>query len=318
MLQKQNNKETKILYPFNASEYQTFMQDLADEIIRRGYRCINPVSLSLKLRIIIANLKLSRNFKILSDRESMIVLCGGYPDYAAFPFAYNHNIIPFIWDTWPKYWDRMISSFRRHNIRLAFFTQRSVAEYIGSVLPDTNCVYIPEGLNPEGYSPGKPLIDRNIDILELGRLYNPIHTKLKQFSNKKNINHRFANDVTQKRLFDTFEDLTAGLSNSKIVINYPRSITHPELAGNIETLTQRYWECMFSRCLMVGKAPQELIDLIGYNPVIECNVADIEVKIAAILKNIDDYQNLVDRNYKAAVDKGTWRSRVNLMEKYLS
>ena len=43
----------------------------------------------------------------------------------------------------------------------------------------------------------------------------------------------------------------------------------PELAGDIETLTQRYWECMLSRIVMLGHAPQELIDLIGYNPVIE-------------------------------------------------
>ena len=37
------------------------------------------------------------------------------------------------------------------------------------------------------------------------------------------------------------------------------------------TLTQRYWECMFSRMVMVGHAPQEFIDFIGYNPVIELN-----------------------------------------------
>lgn len=35
------------------------------------------------------------------------------------------------------------------------------------------------------------------------------------------------------------------------------------------TLTQRYCECMFSRMVMEGHAPQELIDFIGYNPVIE-------------------------------------------------
>ena len=46
-------------------------------------------------------------------------------------------------------------------------------------------------------------------------------------------------------------------------------MTQPEVAGDIETLTQRYWECMFSRMVMVGHAPQELIDFIGYNPVIE-------------------------------------------------
>ena len=40
-------------------------------------------------------------------------------------------------------------------------------------------------------------------------------------------------------------------------------------AGDIETLTQRYWENMLSRIIMVGHAPKELVDLIGYNPIIE-------------------------------------------------
>lgn len=311
-------KNTEILYPFKASDYQTFMQDLADEIIARGYIKVNPISLSLRYRIIIANLKLSRNFKALSKNKPMLVFCGGYPDYAAFPFAYNHEIIPFVWDSWPKYWGRMIRSFKRHNIKLAFFTQRSVAEYMNSILLTTKCIYIPEGINPRGYIKGKQLKERTIDILELGRLYKPIHNKLTQYAKTKNINLQYANDVTQHRLFNTFEDLAAGLADSKIVINYPRCITHPEIAGHIETLTQRYWECMFSRCIMVGKAPQELIDLMGYNPVIESDESDIASTIDKILTNLDSYQSLVDRNYREANEKGTWSKRVDLLERYLS
>lgn len=44
---------------------------------------------------------------------------------------------------------------------------------------------------------------------------------------------------------------------------YALEYVQPEIAGDIETLTQRYWECMFSRMVMVGHAPQELLTLSG-------------------------------------------------------
>ena len=96
----------------------------------------------------------------------------------------------------------------------------------------------------------------------------------------------------------------------------PRSITQPEIAGDIETLAQRYWECMFSRIVMVGHAPQELVDFIGYNPVIELR-EDIsaEALILDVLKHIEDYQSLVDKNRETAERLGSWDVRMKwLME----
>ena len=59
------------------------------------------------------------------------------------------------------------------------------------------------------------------------------------------------------------------------------------MAGKIETLTQRYWECMLSRCLIVGRAPFELINLIGYNPVIEVEWGNESEQLLRILNNIE-------------------------------
>ena len=93
-------------------------------------------------------------------------------------------------------------------------------------------------------------------------------------------------------------------------------MTQPEVAGDIETLTQRYWECMFSRMVMVGHAPLELVDFIGYNPVVELR-DDISAEdlIADVLEHIDDYQPLVDRNRATAERLGSWTVRMKwLME----
>lgn len=88
-------------------------------------------------------------------------------------------------------------------------------------------------------------------------------------------------------------------------------MTQPEVAGDIETLTQRYWECMFSRMVMVGHAPQELIDFIGYNPVIELNdKISAEELIADVIEHIEDYQSLVDKNRETAEKMGSWEMRM--------
>ena len=97
----------------------------------------------------------------------------------------------------------------------------------------------------------------------------------------------------------------------KVTITLPRSMTQPEVAGDIETLTQRYWECMFSRMVMVGHAPQELIDFIGYNPVIELSdKISPEELIANVIEHIEDYQSLVDKKRETAEKLGSWDVRM--------
>ena len=68
--------------------------------------------------------------------------------------------------------------------------------------------------------------------------------------------------------------------------------------------------------VMVGHAPQELVDFIGYNPVVELR-DDISAEdlIADVLEHIDDYQPLVDRNRATAERLGSWTVRLKwLME----
>ena len=74
---------------------------------------------------------------------------------------------------------------------------------------------------------------------------------------------------------------------------------------------------MFSRMVMVGHAPQELVDFIGYNPVIELRKEiSAEALIRDVLEHIDDYQELVDKNRETAERLGSWDVRMEwLMEK---
>ena len=96
----------------------------------------------------------------------------------------------------------------------------------------------------------------------------------------------------------------------KVIISFPQSDTHPERAGEIETLTQRYWEAMLSRALVVGRAPKELVDMAGYNPVVEVDWDNPQEQLCRILENIGSYQEFVNKNYEFAFRNASWDIRV--------
>ena len=83
------------------------------------------------------------------------------------------------------------------------------------------------------------------------------------------------------------------------------------MEGDVETLTQRLWDCMVSGTLIVGHAPKELVDLLGYNPVIELETdEDIGSRLSQILDNISSYQELADKNLAVARENASWDTRM--------
>ena len=124
----------------------------------------------------------------------------------------------------------------------------------------------------------------------------------------------------EKRLTD--EELHDAMANSKITIALTKNYTEPAIGGGVETLTQRYWENMLSRIVMVGHEPQELVDLIGYNPVIEVAIDEsseenFRKEVKNILDHIEDYQPLVDRNRDVAVKMAPWELRMQHVKEWL-
>ena len=218
-----------------------------------------------------------------------------FPDYCLY------EIIPFIWDCWPCYFEKVCCWFDKHKVKTAIFTSSQTAERMQERFPNINIMYCPEAVDTSRYDGGRPLSEREIDVLEFGR------------ASGLNINWKGINYVCTKKdgkyLYSN-EQLPKLMGNAKITIALPRSITEPEKAGNIETLTQRYWENMLSRIVMVGHAPKELVDLIGYNPVIELDYELFNEQIIDIIQHIEDYQELVDKNRDVALKKSDWTLRM--------
>lgn len=221
-----------------------------------------------------------------------------FPDYA------RYEIIPFIWDCWPKYFDKTCDWFKRHDVRTAIFTSSQTAERMRERFPEMNILWCPEGIDTSLYSEGKELKNREIDILEFGR------SNRKVFKAELPSSIRHVCTMQDGKYIFTNEELRQSMGDAKVTITLPRSITQPEVAGDIETLTQRYWECMLTRMVMVGHAPKELVDFIGYNPVIEIDTENPNGQINDILQHLADYRDLTNKNREVALQKGGWTARM--------
>ena len=146
-------------------------------------------------------------------------------------------------------------------------------------------------------------------MLEMGRRYEPYHDKIVSALAQANRVHLYERGES-KSIFPGRAELVDGLARAKILICFPRSLSHPEEAGGVETVTYRYFQAMASKCVIVGHAPQELIDLFGYNPVLEVEAGQEYEQIDWALNNSSSLTELVERNYSRLLEVGTWTSRV--------
>jgi hypothetical protein len=229
-----------------------------------------------------------------------------------FPFSYWTEIIPYTFDCWPMFYDWWASFYRRERVRIAFISARQSAQYFADLLPNMTSVWLPEAVDPTEYCASKPLEERVVDVLEMGRRLDHYHNRIADRLAQSNLVHLYDRG-TEKAIFPGRAELVDGLAHSKILICFPRSQTHPEVAGAVETVTYRYFQAMASNCLIVGHAPQELIDLFGYNPVIEVQKGEEFEQLEWVLHNLNSFTALVERNYTRLLEVGTWKSRVEII-----
>lgn len=232
--------------------------------------------------------------------------------FTTFADYVRYEVVPMIWDCWPYLFEKVSDFLSANNVKTAVFTSSMTAELMRKRFPEMNILSVPEGIGISPYSEGKPLRERSIDLVEFGRSNSKVLSK--GFSGQ-NIVHKYSKNG--EWVFPTNKELYEGLADSKASLTFPRCDTHPETAGNIETLTQRYWECMLSRVVMVGRAPFELVNLIGYNPVLEVEGRSAEDIVLDVAKHPEAYQDLVDRNRDAALKYAGWNNRMKTIMDFL-
>lgn len=303
-------KKVKAIPPYiykGASNFKYYPCEAWEKIGGKVSRNFYPPQF---LHSLIYRITLPSIFK--NKREARLRFVSGYSiQFDTFPDYAFYEVIPVIWDCWPKQVESVAAFFRKHQVKTAIFTSYQTADVFRDLFPQMNVLTITEGIKIDLYSPGNVLSDRKIDILEIGRKDgNLFKTPLPE-----GINHVKTGNFA--RTFQSDEEFRAALADTKVTVTVPRCDVNPETAGNIETLTQRYWECMLSRIVMVGRAPKELIDLIGYNPVIDWDGNDASPLVSDILGNIGKYQDLVNRNYETAKKMASWEMRMKDIMIYL-
>jgi hypothetical protein len=205
----------------------------------------------------------------------------------------------------------MCKWLEKHDVKTAIFTSAQTAERMRERFPQMIIMWCAEAVDSTLYTEGKSLAERGIDLMEFGRSNERVfNVKLPEM-----IKH--VSTMQDSKFLYTNEQLYRAMGDAKVTITLPRSMTQPEIAGDIETLTQRYWECMLSRMVMLGHAPKELVDLIGYNPVVELDVEHTAEQVQEILAHIEDYQPLVDKNRETALKMGDWTVRMREVMKWL-
>ncbi|MBV9625895.1 MAG: glycosyltransferase family 1 protein [Acidobacteria bacterium] len=257
---------------------------------------------------VVSKLRLVRNLR-RSSAGPVFVAFMGFTESKTLPFSCWTEILPYCFDCWPATYDRWTSFFARHRVRLAFFSARQSAGYFRQKLPAMRSVWLAEATEPFEYDPSIPLGQREIDVLELGRKNDVFHNRVAAFLASRKKVHHFERTKGQI-IFPNRQELIRGLAQTKISVCFPCSQTHPERSGAVETVTHRYFESMASKCLILGHAPAELIDLFGYNPVIEVEEGAEFEQIDFVLNNFGAFHALIQRNYRRLLEVGTWTQRV--------
>ena len=263
-----------------------------------------------------AKLGLIRNLARLADRR--LVMLSWASDMKAFPDSYICENIPWIYDCWGQQWPRWEALLRRHRTRLAFFSARQNAEYFAKAIPGLTTHWLPEALDLTLLRPGKPLIERTQHVFEMGRRLASIHDKIRDPLKAEAKSHIYQIDPRRHNVIPGLDNLYASLGDSATMICYPKVMSHPDGAGGVETLTQRYIESIGSGALTIGHCPAELQDLFGFNPVIELSTTDPAGHLLDVLANLASYQPLIDKSLARVKEVGSFDIRAKSMLEAIS
>lgn len=213
----------------------------------------------------------------------------------------------YLFDAWPGRYADITKYTESWGIQYAFVSSSQAAARLGEISERCTFIWVPEGVDPSRYQQ-RSWIEKDIDVLQLGRKYDAHHAAIAQ--PLENSGHTYLYERQKGGIvFPTRADFVAGLARSRISICVPSSMTHPERAGDVETMTIRYLQSIVSKCLVLGHAPAEMIELFGYNPVIETDMHDPVGQVLHILDNYEDYLPLIEKNFDAVIGHHTWRSR---------
>ncbi|MCQ4079696.1 hypothetical protein NGB36_03555 [Streptomyces sp. RB6PN25] len=196
-------------------------------------------------------------------------------------------------------------------------TAAQSAQFLAGALPDSKVVHLPEATRMSWFTARRPLADRSIGVLELGRRFEVWHEAVREAVRVRGCHRHIYTSWSDQLVFPDERALRDGLSDTVVSVCFPSSITHPRRSGQVETMTHRYLESIASGCLVVGHAPSELVELIGYNPVVEVDWSAPADQLLDILAAPEKWQSHVDNALRRMREVGDWSERVRRIRETL-
>jgi hypothetical protein len=228
--------------------------------------------------------------------------------------AVSGTVVPYCWDVWEPQWDLWARRLRPLRPPVVFTTAGQSAQFLAQALPGSRVIHLPEATAVARHDPQRPLVARTIGVLELGRRYQKWHdivrTAVPGDAPRGHLYERPGSPL----VFPDESGLRRGLADTVVSACFPSSVTHPQRAGSVQTLTHRYLESMASGCLLVGQAPPELVRLMGFNPVVEVDWRAPAQQILDILRAPHRWQPHVDRALERLREVGDWSIRVRAIK----
>ena len=237
-------------------EFQFFMHDFVDACVEHGFETKPDVMPSYRwhLRAVCRDIlwigyrligKLMPG--ILRRKHALLVTANGNTICdSVFPYYGCCEIVPMLWDVWPNSWGTMFEMLRELGVKTVLVSSHQVAEMINRET-QVKAFWIPEGIKAKLYHRGLPLAQREYDVYEMGRRYEKYHMVLQDMKNEGAINQLLTSNLTNDGTLSSamsvsIDDFYDNISRYKVMICFPQCDTNPRRAGDIETLTQRYWE----------------------------------------------------------------------------
>ncbi len=212
----------------------------------------------------------------------------------------------YFFDAWPHNFHPLRRFIRDLGLDTVFTSSSQAADMLNECISNCRFHWIPEGIDMDIYG-HHDYEKKDIDILQMGRRYDAYHQHILSVAAEVRKTYVYEQDKTQI-IFPTRQEFVEAMSRTKISVCFPQNITHPEIAGDIETMTNRYLQSMASKCLVLGKAPREMIELFGYNPVVEVDMDQPAKQLKTILTDFDKYMPLIEKNHKN-MSNHTWKKR---------
>jgi hypothetical protein len=250
-------------------------------------------------------------FGLIKKHHYCVVLMG--PDFSKIkPFnILASQLDVYMFDAWPPdNFPYINEHMEKLKISHMFFSSKQVMEiFRNRQIP--YCYWIPEAVDYKKYF-FRDYEKKDIDILQFGRRFDFIHEELLKNLDTGTFKYVYG---TAKLLLNSDEEFKESLARSKISLCFPASLTHPEKAGGISTMTTRYLQSMASKCLVVGIMPDEMKELFIYTPIVELDLEDPVSHLCNILNDFSSYIPLIEKNFSYIKEQHSWAIRWGVIKK---